>query len=431
MVRSMLESRFGVLRSLRGDGNRAVRSVILASTVDQIADWAVLIALLALVYSISDDLRIVALFLLARLISRAVASFALGTLGVSWWRSWTWAAELSVIHAGAIACLIAVEQRADFWWAWPVVLVSSTAGVLLEARRCALLSDGVARLKVLAVNAACVIIGRAAFVGGALLSGGMLLWWSPHVVLLISAVSLILSAGFAVALALGRRSEGTDPAVLTPVALQDTSPDALPAVSARLRREPRVRLSIGSLFVNGLIAASMQLALVVIVFESFARPHAMLGFMFACVALGMLLGPLPIPKLLVRLSPGLLLVGVVGALALGLVAAIHTPLPAIVLAVAFVSGMLAITSEELAVLLVRRLVPGAQLDSALRAMQHGVTAGQLSALVGAVLVAELWVGDWTVIAITGACLCLIGILFLHDAGSRPASGSAPERMRRA
>lgn len=420
----MLHTRLSALRSVRGDDQRAVGALVLTSALDLVADWAVLVALLALVYTLTDDVRVVALFLLARLLPRALLSLSPG-VGIELARAGV--IGFAVARVAAVASLIVIERTADLWWAWPVVLLSASAGVVLESRRCALLGALVPRLRVLSVNAACILVARSAFVGGALLSAGVLLGWSPRVVLLLSALVL--------AVAVVTQIVATTPPMLTEPP-HSHAPDAqadAAVVGARLRHEPRLRLSVGSLFVSGLIAASMQLALVVIVFESFDRPHAMLGIMFACVAFGMLLGPLPIPKLLVRLSPTLLLAGGASALAVALAVAIHAPLPIIVLAVAFGTGLLAITNEELATLAVRRLVPGEQIDAALRLVQRGVTAGQLCALLGAVLVAELWVGDWTVIAIAGACLGLIGLLFLHAEGSDRVSLSnrVQERMRRA
>jgi hypothetical protein len=190
-------------------------------------------------------------------------------------------------------------------------------------------------------------------------------------------------------------------------------------------------LTVGSLFVNGLIAASMQIALVVLILDTFDRSFAMLGLAFACVALGTLLGPLPIPRLLVRLSPALLLAGGAGAIVVALAVAVYAPWSGVVLAVAFASGLLGVTNEAVASLAIRRAVPVVQLDDALRVMRRGVSAGQLCALIGAVLIAELWVGDVTIVAITVACLTLIGVLFLHDGGGDLVSRTTRRTGQRA
>lgn len=375
--------------------DRSSRAMWASRASDLLADWALLVALLAIVYRVSASVPAVALLVLARVVPRAVAALwpavsigALDTRAL---------ALIGALRVPLAASLALVTARSDLYWAAAVVVAISVLSTLSETARSSLLPRIIPRPLMSATNALNVTLERLCFVFGPLLGALVLSQWGPEEAFVVAA------ALFAVAAAL---------ALLQP---RPPSTPGVPAENARLpafRERPLLVTMALALFTSALVAASLIISLIALGTGPLGRAEAAWGALLACAGLGMFVGPLPISKLMNRLPTPFLLAGSAASLA-GAMAVISqlTWLPAAAV-ILFLIGLCATTNDVIATTALRRSTRYSDLPGAVRAMRLATASGQVAGALALATLASIW--DYTIVLLALGALGVVaaGTLFI-------------------
>lgn len=395
--------------------NTRLRRLMASHALDLAADWTSLVALLALSYELTGDVRAAALVLLGRILPRAVLAASSTPPSI------TGQVVLLALVARtlAFALLALADGSGDLGWMLPLVMLASVTGFLVDGARGRMMAGSVPRVRLGLANWLCGAMCRVVFVVGPLLGGIAILLATPNVALLVAAALVVVAAALVLP---------EDPASAT---AGTAAPEpGLRASLRTVRATPALLVAAGAEFVNGVVAVSLQLTLVALLIDTFERSHAALGVLFAATGVGMLLGPLPVPKLLLRLPAVVLLVGN----ALLLTAALPFTHLHASLAVAGLTliaiGVIGITTDLLATTLARRSVAPGELSGAVRVLNLAVMAGQVAAAGGVVLLAGHWIDARGMLVVALLCVALMAALLLRGGARQLLVPSRPVRDAR-
>ncbi|HUG14167.1 MAG TPA: hypothetical protein VMM78_04040 [Thermomicrobiales bacterium] len=387
----------------------ATRSLWISRASELLGDWAMLVALLALVYRLSGSVPIVGLFVLARVLARAVVEY------------WSFSRPLSfgpralaLLCAGRVplfAALALVSTRDDLWWAAPLVLAAGALGSLSDAGRATLLPRLMPRGQVIATNTANVSVERLCFLFGPLLGALALSQWNHQAAFIVAAGLLALAAALLLLLPGSAPADGAAP-----------PPARLPA----FRERPLLITTAAALFTSAVVAVSLLVALIALATGPLDRSEAGLGALLACVGIGMFVGPLPAPKLLNRLPVPFLLAGSGASLAAGMAAVSQIEWLPGVAAILFLIGLCAITNDTTASIAVRRSTRDIDLPGAIRAMRLATIAGQITGAAAVTMLCMVWsvtsvllvIGVFGAVAASALFIALYGRYYVNRFAER-------------
>jgi predicted MFS family arabinose efflux permease len=357
---------------------RATRALWASRISELLGDWALLVALLAIVYRVSGSVPVVGLFVLARVLPRAfIAVWPAPPAALLNPRT---LALLNAARIPLIASLVFVSAQRDLWWAAAVVLAAGAVSSISDVARLTLLPRVVPRARIGETNALNVSVERICFVFGPLLGAVILTQWSADAVFIVAAALLALAA--ALLLLLPPPSTGQHPA---PGIAQHPA-----AAPASFRQRPLLVTMAASLFISSLVAASLIVALIVLATDPLGRSEAALGALLTCVGIGMFVGPLPISKLMGRLPIPFLLAGSAASLAGGMAVISQLSLLVPVVVILFLIGLCTVTNDTIATTALRRNVREAELIGTARVMTMVVVGGQISGAAAVAILSSVW-----------------------------------------
>ena len=408
----------GVFRPFRLlSTNRNSRAFWLGRTVELLADWVFIVALLVAIFAVTADIAVVALFMLLRVVPRAIviAGFQRQAARLGPRELFL----LSLPRLPLVASLALIDGRSDLVWAGAVVVAYGLLTALSNEARAAMLPHLVPRPQlgcIIQLNAA---VERLTFVLGPLLAALVLWGWDVEVAFVISALALGLTS---ILLGLWIRAAG---AVTIPARLPEQPQTATTSALGVIRHEPSLFLLAGGLFTGAALAICLKVILVELATEPLERSESMLGLLLALVGVGTLLGPLSIPRLLGHLPVSLIVTGAAMGIAAGIMLISVVTRLEIVTFVLLGIGAVSITNDMVTATATRRIAPEADLPGAGRLMLTAVSAGQIVAAVAVALLARVWDITDVMLAIGIGCALLMVVLFIAaDGRSLVARGTA-------
>ncbi|HEX5166669.1 MAG TPA: hypothetical protein VFV93_14795 [Thermomicrobiales bacterium] len=394
---------FRPFRYLAGDG-RAL-SFWSARTLELLADWVLLVALFVAVYAVTADIAVVALFMLLRVLPRAVISlgFHKPATGISpdWWFL------LGLSRVPLIASLALLDSRADLVWAGVVGVMYGLLTALSNESRAATLPRIVPRTRLALATHLNASIERITFVAGPLLAATILRGWDIEVALLASA-GLVLVASVLLWL---QPPVAIDPAMQPASSLHNDE-----SVLIVARHQPGLLLLASGLFIGSALAICLKVVLIELAAEPLNRSDETLGLLLALVGAGTLLGPLSVPRLLGHLPVSLIVtLSAIGIAAGIILMSIVTRIEIVVLVLLGI-GFISITNDLVTATAIRRIAPETDLPGAGRLMLVAVIAGQIVAAIAVALMARFWDSTDVMLAVGVVCALLMGILYLASDG---------------
>lgn len=399
----------GLLRPFRLlSGDRNALSFWLSRAAELLADWVFIVALLVAVFAVTTDIAIVALFMLLRVVPRAVVIVGFrvhakrfGTRGLL---------LLSLPRIPLIAGLAFIDSRSDLVWAGALVAAYGLLTALSNEARAAMLPNLVPRpqlVDIIQLNAA---VERITFLAGPLLAALVLWGWDVEVAFVVSAIALCVTS-----LLLWSQ---LNTAHWTVQPLPDRG-DALPTGDSTwsiVRHQPTLLLLAGGLFTGAALAICLMVILVELTTEPLERSDTTLGLLLALVGAGTLLGPLSVPRLLGHLPVSLIVTGSAMGIAAGIVLISVVTRLEIVAIVLLGVGMISITNDMVTATATRRIAPEADLPATGRLMLASVIAGQIVAALAVALLARVWDVTDVMLAVGIACALVMGVLFVAADG---------------
>lgn len=381
------------------------RGFWLSRGAELLGQWVFLVALIVLVYRLTEDIAIVAAFMLARLTPRAIVIAFCEPLVAR--LSTRALAGIDLVRAALIASLVFVSSRDDLLWASAVVLALGFCSAAVDSARVALLPGVVSPLRLGAANALNARIERVSFVISPLLGAAVLWLWNVDAAFLLHTGALTLSA---LLLAVASARIPAD----APLRRQQSATLSVHSVE-RLRRRPALAVLAGGLFTGAAVAISLQVSLVALVSNTFEGSDSTLGLLLAAVGFGTIAGPAPIPRVLGRFPASFVVAGSAWVLAVILAFITRTESLLIAAILLVIIGLISITTDMLAATATRRLTPEDELAETTRMMVVAVAVGQVVATVVIVALTPFW--DITtvvlLIGIAGA-LTVSGLLVVGD-----------------
>jgi predicted nicotinamide N-methyase len=396
-------------RALRALGDRSLLGFWLSRLVERAGDWIFLLSLMVLAWSHeagSSDAALAAWTLAIWLTPRLVV--------VGLFETWTrrlppiaWPL-LSVARAIAIAgALVAFA-----WQLLPVPeLLLGTAGVVgfisavaAESRSTAL----IARLDLVDLGSGTAVDGfveRAALFVGGLVAGAILLTTDPVVAPGAAVAALLLGALLAF-----RHVRGRPAPLPRPPAVVD---DRDPLEARAAARRSAIYLVVA--FTTGAMSAVLLVAVLPV-----AAPSAVgvAPLLVAAAGLGMLLGPLPVPRLLLRVPAPLLLFATVLLSSVVALVIVIWQTPVVALLALVVYGYSVANQDALRAIALRRILPTDLVDRIARLSLLALTVGQVYGAVGVVSIGERPdpFAILVLLAISQVLLVLLGLAL----GGRPS-----------
>ena len=388
-------------RALRLLGDRSLISFWLARFFDRAADWLFLLAVLVLTWNRTADASMAAWALALWYAPRVIV---LGIFDV-WTRRLMpriWVTVGIARSAALVAVLVAFWLRI---WPEPELLLGA-AGVLgflsavAAAPRSAALSGrtGLAHVG-LAAQADAFVDRLAAFVAP-LATGVLLLVAEPAIAFAAAAVALCFAVGLAY-------SHLKSMAPITPRVRPEPEPDAEEA-----RQFPRrTAVYLVTTFAAGALGAALLIAALPLATGPEGVSSASAPFLVAAFGLGLLLGPLPIARLLLRVPASLLLFITVILQSATAVAVVVDQSFAIALPLMLVLGVVAVNQDSLRAIAVRRLVPADLYERVIRLLAIALTVGQIYGSIGVVSIGSTPdpFAILVVLAVSQVLLVLLGL----------------------
>ena len=393
---------FRPFRLLSGDRNGC--SFWLCRAAELLADWVFIVALLVTVYTVTVDIAIVALFMLLRVLPRALVTAGFHTQAARIGRRGLFL--LSVPRIPLLASLALIDGRADLVWAGAVVTAYGLLTAISNEARAAMLPCLVSRPQLVGVIQLNAAVERITFVAGPLLAALVLWGWDVEVAFVVGALILGLTS-----LLLGTQLS-TSSAIAQSLPVRETADS--PGESARsiVRQQPTLLLLAGGLFTGATLAISLKVVLVELATEPLGRSDATLGLLLALVGVGTLLGPLSVPRLLGHLPVSLIVTGSAMGIAAGIVLISVVTRLEIVALVLLGVGMISITNDMVTATATRRIAPETDLPGTGRLMLTAVIAGQIVAALAVALLGRVWESTDIMLAIGIASALLMGVLFI-------------------
>jgi hypothetical protein len=380
--------------------------------LDQLGSWAALIAVLALAYRLSDSVRVVAAFLALRVGARLVGELLAGRGRPALGRR---ALAIGLVARGLfIVPLALLNAEADLWWAGALVTGLALTGALTEGAREGLLADAVPRTSLSGASALASAIERVCLVAGPLLGALVIVVAGYDVVFFVAATLLLVAA----AVTRGAESRAPD------IAGQPVISSAALATPHDMDQQGDVRERwalpqiVAGLLPGAIVAAGVQLTLVEAIDVERGRDAALLGILFAAVGLGALAGPLPIPRLLVRLPMTRVLAGIILAQAVIVVILVTAESLLIALPALVAVGLLSATADSATSIQVRRAIPATRLPPITRLVRLSGMLGQVVTLVFAIALIETFDFASIVLGIALCCAFAGFVVFVVSEGQR-------------
>jgi predicted MFS family arabinose efflux permease len=379
--------------------------------LDGLGDWIYSLALVVLAYQLTGRLAVAAAALLFQATGR-LAGMALYDL-VTLERARALAVGAGIFRAALFASLIAVTARDRLWIAMAVAALVGISGPLAEvARRTA---DPLSSPAYHSHNLATRLVRRwdqLTMIAGAVAGGLLIVAWSERAAFAVAAILVMVGL-----LPLLRpRSRA---AFAMPFSGTKSQPDW-----SVLRTMATVRAVVLAFAGVAALGIAIRVILVEVVLDRHGDDELMYGLFVALAGAGAFAGPLSVPRLLAKIPPQMVLAGLLGALALAVVALCVFDPPALLVPVILGCGVAAITAERVAETVTRRLVPDQQLDGALRLVAVTVVAGQALALAAVVVLDRTSGLNAVAVGLTGCSILLAGFALLSYVGGVRARGRA-------
>jgi hypothetical protein len=399
---------FGLFRPFRllaGDRN-ALRFWV-CRAAELLADWVFIVALFVAVYAVTADIAVVAMFMLLRVVPRAVVTIGFHELSARIGGRGLFL--LSLPRIPLIASLALIDDRSDLVWSGAVVTAYGLLMALSNEARALMLPYRVSRSQLAGVIQLNASIERITFVAGPLLAALVLWGWDVEVAFIASAVVLaIVSLLLAVQMSMSRAP------VLGTQVREMTGSDGL--TWSALRQQPTLLLLAGGLFTGAALAICLKVVLVEVATDPLDRSDAVLGMLLALVGVGTLLGPLSVPRLLGHIPASLIVTGAAMGSAAGLVLISVVTRLEIVALVLLGLGMISITNDMVTATATRRIAPEGDLPGTGRLVVAAIISGQLAAALAVALLARVWDSTDVMLAVGIACALLMSVLFVAADG---------------
>lgn len=381
------------------------RSFVVSYGLDRVAAWAASVAIVTLSYRLTEDVGVVAVFVLTQVLARLFV----GSVGASFFQQGKLALVVaSLVRIAAAGSLVFVSSSGDLGWALVATGLMSGAGGIIEGAQSQLvptIASGsglpvfnrlVGRVEQLSAVVGPVLAGIILFVTdeGAAFAGAALLFAASMVVLqrhnwLVGSDHQPLSASI------------------------DTSLE-------RMRHHPILRLVAAGLIAVAALGAVIRVTLIDVAVDHLEYASGHYGLLLGLVGLGALAGPLPIHKLLGRIGIGFVVTGSVIMLALGTVILGLANHVAIMVPILLASGVLVVTSDLVAAVTLRRLIPEDDLDGTTRVTMGVVLGGQLLGLIAVLGLSQLWSSSVVVTLVGMSWTVALLVLFVSSNGPRLA-----------
>ncbi|HYI14720.1 MAG TPA: MFS transporter [Thermomicrobiales bacterium] len=383
-------------------GDRNALSFWVCRAAELLADWVFIVTLLVAVFGVTSDIAVVALFMLLRVVPRAVVAFGLQDFARRIGPRSLFL--LSLPRIPLIASLALIDGRSDLIWAGAVVTAYGLLMALSNQSRAAMLPNLVPRPQLACVIQLNAAIERITFVAGPLLAALILWGWNVETAFVASAVA------FGITSLLLRTQIGTPREPLPQQVVQGASAHGAPSWNS-VRRQPTLLLLAGGLFTGAALAICLKVVLVELATEPLERSDAMLGVLVALVGTGTLLGPLSVPRLLGHMPISLIVTGSVMGISAGIVLISVVTRLEIVALVLLGIGMISITNDMVTATAIRRIAPEADLPGTGQLMLAAIISGQLVAALAVALLARVWDITAVMLAVGIASALLMTVLF--------------------
>jgi len=363
-------------RSLRLLGDSSLAGFWLARLLERGGDWLFLLTILVMAWNQRGDASLAAWILTLWLAPRLVVWGLFGAwtkrLPVLAWPLITAARAATVAGVLVVAQLHTVDDAELLLGAAAVMGFFAATG--LDPRSAALRAR-VGLLNLGAGVAADAFLDRAAMLLGALGAGLILLAFEPAAAL-SAAVAVLVLAGL---LAFWQvRQLRAAPSLEPATAAAD--PDELRAMSRRSA------IYLVAAFTTGAMGTVLLLATYALSQgASFPGPMGdQAPLLAAAFALGLLIGPLPVARLLLRIGPGTLLLAAVVASSAFAIAIVISQAAAVAALLLLLIGVAMVTMDVLRAVAIRRLVPPDLFERVTHLSLLALTAGQIYGAVGVV-----------------------------------------------
>ncbi|HUR16746.1 MAG TPA: MFS transporter, partial [Candidatus Limnocylindrales bacterium] len=358
------------------------RSLVGAWLLDRTGDWLALITILVAAAELSVDNAsaigwALGLWVAPRMVIGILYASVGDKLGERAWPALALAKAVLIVLVFGVAVATPLEPESAEWLLGTAAVLGFAAALTTESRALVLrgsfgiervgqlsaAASFVDRLAVLLAGALAAVVGYVAPVGIAL--GLAIVAFAAAAVLAYSAL---------------QRARGQSRANLVPTPVEE--PD--PRETAR-----QTVLWLITAFTSGAVGA----AFLVTAFTFFIdvsvggdgfRPESGGALLVAATGLGMALGPLPMPRLLLRLPAALILVGLALSVAVAAVVLAVAPSLPVALAAFAAFGFTAVSIDRLRSIALKRVVPPTLSPRLVRMSILAVSAGQLFGALGIV-----------------------------------------------
>jgi predicted nicotinamide N-methyase len=394
----MLAERRRAARLLR---DRSLAPFWLARLADQAGGWVLLLVLLVSTWADTHDVTLLCWVLVALLLPRLVVTGLLdGWARVLPPRALPLLPALHAAIAGGVAVLlvwgpISVEQIAI----GSAAALGFLGAVSNETRHTAVRAevDATRHGSATIIDA---LVDRGAVLVGGLVGAALLAVTSPSVAAAMAAVAIAAAA--AITFVRSRRSDGRVHAAPEPPAT-DTDPRSV----AR-----RTAIYLVAAFTSGALGAVLLISVVPLATAQPGWPIGAAGLLLASAGLGMLIGALPVERVLLRVSAPMLLLATVtatgvAALAIGITHSLIVAVPAFIL-----FGAAAATQDALRAVCLRRIVPADIYGRVSRLAVLALVVGQIYGAVSIVSTAPNGDVFTIMLLLAVAQLVLIGLAIL-------------------
>lgn len=373
--------------------------------IDRLATWITLVVALTLAYRLTGSLGVPIAIALAQLMARAVTGLFPSGSGRLWP---SLVSLLGIIRVGAIAGLILVETKSDLWWAVGLLTLAALANGIVEGVHSTLLPRVAGYRGIPKLNRQVARAEQVTAIAGPLLAAGILMAYDYQTAFSVAAVVAYIS------LLLVRRLQGR----VAPVASPGPEPSysSNPFYNNAWTPPVDVRNVVAGLVVVAALAAVVRLTLLDAVFGAFGQDEWVYGLLVAIVAVGALVGPPPMDKVLSHFPVVLVSAGAVGAVAVGaLMVGIPVPIY-LAIPVLLGLGLVFVTLDTAARITFRRSIPEHRTDDANRSTRNLIFVAQAVSLLALLLISDLWGIRGAALMLSILGIVLVGVNFLQSGG---------------
>ncbi|MBA2452653.1 MAG: hypothetical protein H0V47_05745 [Chloroflexia bacterium] len=390
------------------------RSFVASYGLDRVAAWTASVAIVTLSYRLTEDVGIVALFVLTQVLARLFV----GPVGASFFQQGKWTLAIaSVTRIAAAGSLVFVSSRGDLGWALVSIGLMSGASVVIEGAQSQLIPAVASGRGLPVFNRLIGRVEQLSAVVGAVIAG--LILFAAAEGAAFAGATLLFAGSMTV---LHRRNWLTGSKKQPLLAPMGASLE-------RMLHHPVLRLVAVGIIAVAALGAVIRVTLIDVVIDHLEYASGHYGLLLGLVGLGALIGPLPIHKLLGRIGIGFVVTGSVIMLALGMVVLGLANHVAIMIPILLASGVLIVTCDLVAAVTLRRLIPEDDLDGTTRVTMGAVLGGQLLGLVAVLGLSQLWSSSVVVTLVGTSWAIVLLVLFLSSNGPRLALAASTPSTR--